>query len=307
VWYEHHPFVKAIGENPSQWRGGHWWGEWRRANRRRPLPLLLPCIPQWWESCRNRQKEPPPARGWTRGRWWWELRRNRWKEPPLARVWMWGRWWWESRRNDENDHLRLAFGCEGGGGGGSHVETTKMTTSGSHLDAREVVVVGDGSKERKKTTSGLHLDAREVVVVGDGSKCQKKPPLARVWTRGRWRWWEACWKNENDHLRLAFECKGGGGGGRHVETAKWTTSSSRFDAREMVVVGCASKWPNGPPPARVWMRGRWWWWESCQNAEINHLRLAFGHEGGGGGSRDFRCRFVLVVRSVNKWEWGDGR
>ena len=36
----------------------------------------------------------------------------------------------------------LAFGCEGGGGGGSHVETMKMTTSGSCLDAREVVVMG---------------------------------------------------------------------------------------------------------------------------------------------------------------------
>jgi len=102
---------------------------------------------------------------------------------------MQGRWWWESRRNDENDHLWLAFGCEGGGGGGSRVETTKMTTSGSYLDAREVVVVGDGLKERKKnhlwlafgceggggggrrvemlkkTTSGSRLNAREVVVV----------------------------------------------------------------------------------------------------------------------------------------------
>jgi len=33
------------------------------------------------------------------------------------------------------------FGSKGGGGGGSHVETMTVTTSGSHLDAREVVVV----------------------------------------------------------------------------------------------------------------------------------------------------------------------
>ena len=97
-----------------------------------------------------------------------------------------------------------------------------------------------------------------------------------------------------------------------------------------MVVGCASKRRNGPPPARAWTRGRWWWWDSCQKAktttsgsrldarevvvvgvalkrDINHLRLAFGREGGGGGGRDFGCRFVLVVRSVNQREWGDGR
>ena len=35
------------------------------------------------------------------------------------------------------------------GGGGSHVETTKMTTSDLRLDAREVVVVGVALKRRK--------------------------------------------------------------------------------------------------------------------------------------------------------------
>jgi len=35
----------------------------------------------------------------------------------------------------------IALGREGGGGSGSRVETTTVTTSGSHLDAREVVVV----------------------------------------------------------------------------------------------------------------------------------------------------------------------
>jgi len=41
----------------------------------------------------------------------------------------------------KNDHLWLAFGCKGGGSG-SCIGTTKITTSGLHLDAREVVVVG---------------------------------------------------------------------------------------------------------------------------------------------------------------------
>jgi len=82
-------------------------------------------------------------------------------------------WWWESHRNNENDHLqlafgcegggsgggqvkrtkknhlRLAFGCEGGGGGGRQVETPKKTTSGSRLNAREVEVVGGVLEERK--------------------------------------------------------------------------------------------------------------------------------------------------------------
>jgi len=49
----------------------------------------------------------------------------------------------------------------------------KRTTSGSHLDAREVVVVGDVLKPLKRTTSGSHLVAREVVVVGDVLKEQK--------------------------------------------------------------------------------------------------------------------------------------
>ena len=51
---------------------------------------------------------------------------------------------------DEKNHLQLAFGCEGGGGGGIRVKTTKMTTSGSRLDAREVVVVADGQNDEKK-------------------------------------------------------------------------------------------------------------------------------------------------------------
>ena len=49
------------------------------------------------------------------------------------------------------------FGHEGGGGGGSPVETIERTTSVSHLDAREVVVM-----------AGL-------------SKQMKEPPLSRIW------------------------------------------------------------------------------------------------------------------------------
>ena len=115
------------------------------------------------------------------------------------------------------NHLRLAFGREGGGGGGSRVETPKKTTSGSRLDAREVVVVGVGLKQREKS------------------------PPAHVWTRGRWRWWEARRNGEMNHLQLAFRHEGDGGGGRRVETPKWTTPGSRLDAREVVVVGFVSK------------------------------------------------------------------
>ena len=63
--------------------------------------------------------------------------------------------------------LRLAFGCEGGGSGGSDVETAEYST--------------------KKSMFGSHLDAREVVVVADMLKRQKNPPPARVWMRGRWK------------------------------------------------------------------------------------------------------------------------
>ena len=46
-------------------------------------------------------------------------------------------------------YLQLAFGCEGGGSGGSGVETIERSPSGSHLDAREVVVVADVLKREK--------------------------------------------------------------------------------------------------------------------------------------------------------------
>ena len=114
----------------------------------------------------------------------------------------------------------------------------------------------DALKPPKSTTSGSHLEAREVVVVGVASKRWKEPPPARVWTRGRWWWWGSRRNAEMDHLRLAFGSEGGDGGGSRVETPERTTSGSRLDAREVVVVGFASKRRNGPPPARVWKRGR---------------------------------------------------
>jgi len=96
-----------------------------------------------------------------------------------------------------------------------------------------------------------------------------------------------------------------------LKPPKRTTSGSRLDAREVVVVGGTSKWQNGPPLARIWMRGRRWWWEACRNAEIDLLWLAFGREGGGGGIRvemlkritsgsRLGAREVVVVANVLK-------
>jgi len=120
------------------------------------------------------------------------------------------------RPNAERHHIRLAFGCEGGGSGGS---------GGGNL-------VG----WPKNINSGSRLDAREVVVVAGGRKRQETPPPARVWMRGRWWWWQAVEKGEKDHLQLAFGCEGGGGGGNGVERRQNTTSGSRLDAREVVMV-----------------------------------------------------------------------
>ena len=108
----------------------------------------------------------------------------------------------------------------------------------------------------KWTTSGSHLDVR-------------------------WRW-QLCRNNEKNHLRLAFGHEGGGGGAEALEGQKKTTSSSCLDVRE---VAEASERCKQPPLAHVWMRGRWWRWQSRRNDEKNHLWLMFGHKGGGGGSR----------------------
>ena len=115
---------------------------------------------------------------------------------------------------------------------------------------------------------------------GGGGKCvetRKAPPPACVWMRRRWWWWQKRKNARKDHLRLAFGCEGGGGGkgvggggGKCVETRK------------------------APPPARVWMRGRWWSWQMRQIARKDHLRLAFGHEGGGGGGSIENVRLRLA-------------
>jgi len=73
-----------------------------------------------------------------------------------------------------------------------------------------VAAVADALKPLKRTTSGSRLEVREVVVVGGTSKQQNQPPLARVWKKGRWLWWEARQNGEINHLRLTFGCEGGG-------------------------------------------------------------------------------------------------
>ena len=73
--------------------------------------------------------------------------------------------------------------------------------------------------------------------MGDTLKGLKNPPLARV-----------------GH-------KGGGGGGRQVETSKKSTFCSRLDAREVVLVADMLKGPKV------------------------HLQLTFGCKGGGKGGK----------------------
>ena len=50
-----------------------------------------------------------------------------------------------------------------------------------------------------------------------------------------------------------FGHEGGGGGGSPVETIERTTSISRLDAREVVVMAGLLKQTKEPPPSRVWM------------------------------------------------------
>ena len=113
----------------------------------------------------------------------------------------------------QKNHLWLAFGREGGGSGGRRVEMAEMDHLRLAFGREGGGGGGTGSRIDEKTTSGSHLDAREVVVVGDVLKERKTPPPARNWMRGRWWWWVTCRKNEKNHLRLAFGRKGGGGGG----------------------------------------------------------------------------------------------
>jgi len=63
---------------------------------------------------------------------------------------------------------------------------------------------------------------------------------------------------------------------------KTSTSNLCLDMREVEVVAVASKPPKTPPPARVWMRGRWRRRQLRRNHPKLHLRLAFEWKGGGG-------------------------
>ena len=88
---------------------------------------------------------------------------------------------------------------------------TKMTISGSRLDAREEEVVADGGNNEND-----HLQLafeHEGGGVAAGSR------------NGR-----------RNHLQLAFGHEGGGGGGSHFETTKKASSGSRLEAREGAVV-----------------------------------------------------------------------
>jgi hypothetical protein len=59
-----------------------------------------------------------------------------------------------------------------------------MSPSGSHLDAREVVVVADVLKG--PPPARVRMRGR-VEAVEAALKPLKSPPPARVWTRGRWK------------------------------------------------------------------------------------------------------------------------
>ena len=134
---------------------------------------------------------------------------------------------------------------KGGGAGGRCIEKPEKSTSNPHLGAREVVVA-DASKLVKIPPSAHVWDVREVVVVADVLKTEKRPPPACVWTQGRWWSWQTHQKAKKNHLRLAFGLKGGGGNGSCTETAEKSTSGSRLDTREVVVVAKALKTAKRP-------------------------------------------------------------
>jgi len=79
---------------------------------------------------------------------------------------------------------------------------------------------------------------------------------------------------QKSDLGLAFESDRGGNGDGWIETVQKSTSGSRLKTREVEVVAGASKQSNKPPPACIWMRGRW------RSRWANILRLTFSSEGG---------------------------
>ena len=123
---------------------------------------------------------------------------------------------------DEKNHLQLVFGCKGGGGGGIRVKTMKITTSSSHLDAREVVVPGGGrwSKRRKKTTSSSQLNEMEVVWWQAVEIMEETTSNSHSDTREVVMVAQAVERTKKNHLQLAFGCEGGGSGGRWSKQSK---------------------------------------------------------------------------------------
>jgi hypothetical protein len=87
------------------------------------------------------------------------------------------------RQNAKKIYLRLAFGCEGGESGGSGVEIIERSPSGSHLDAREVVVADVLKREKGPLVARVRMRGR-VEAVEAALRPLKSPPPARVWTRG---------------------------------------------------------------------------------------------------------------------------
>ena len=153
---------------------------------------------------------------------------------------------------------------------------------------------------------GSGLCGCEVVVVAVVLKQLKNAPLARIWTQGRWWSWKTgwkCWKEPPPACIWTW-----GRWQRHWNVEKTTSSSRldarvvvvvanelkilkkstsglRLDAREVVVMAKVLKPVKTPHPARIWMQGRWRQWEMRWKVRKIHLQLMFGHEGGGGGGR----------------------
>ena len=146
------------------------------------------------------------------------------------------------------------FGCEAGGGDVWCVEKKKNTTSGSHLDMREVVVVGDASKQwkepKKPPLARVWTQGRQWWWV-TCRKYERKPPPARIWMQGRWRWWVTCRnnkKNEKNRLWLTFGHEGGSGGGWRVKSTKKNHLQLAFgceggdSGHSLGLTGVSSRW-----------------------------------------------------------------
>jgi len=127
------------------------------------------------------------------------------------------------------------------------------------------------SKLLRKTTSGSRSDARKVVGVAEALKPRNNP--------------------------LAFECEGGGRGGRHIETTEknhlWLKLGCEGGGGGVRVVKTALQFAFGCKGSGS--KGR-----RIETTKKNHLRLAFESEGGGCGS-------ILCVTGISsklrKKEW----